>query len=210
MKPSYEDPIKSIYQSIRSRDYDTLSDVLDHFYNSGGRSAGVKSAICFGYKVLAGEYGQGSPVDALQANDRARQMFPSDKGLLQDEIGFLFEFIDKNTNKVTEKDIDQVGMMIKLIKIKVPKSSSVMADSVCEPLVNRLERIKSDTELKETSNIYQVSEPMMYNLYSDLTEQERNEKIAIIILKTIEDMDRIDYLKKNKKKPTKKSVTPKP
>jgi len=51
---------------------------------------------------------------------------------------------------------------------------------------------------------------MMYNLYSDLTEQERNEKIAIIILKTIEDMDRIDYLKKNKKKPTKKSVTPKP
>ena len=85
-----------------------------------------------------------------------------------------------------------------------------MADSVCEPLVNRLERIKSDTELKETSNIYQVSEPMMYNLYSDLTEQERNEKIAIIILKTIEDMDRIDYLKKNKKKPTKKSVTPKP
>jgi hypothetical protein len=76
--------------------------------------------------------------------------------------------------------------------------------------VNRLERIKSNTELKETSNIYQVSEPMMYNLYSDLTEQERNEKIAIIILKTIEDMDRIDYLKKNKKKPTKKSVTPKP
>ena len=51
---------------------------------------------------------------------------------------------------------------------------------------------------------------MMYNLYSDLTEQERNEKIAIIILKTIEDMDRIDYLNKNKKKPTKKSVTPKP
>mgnify|MGYP000258211964 FL=1 len=76
--------------------------------------------------------------------------------------------------------------------------------------MNILERIKSDTELKETSNIYQVSEPMMYNLYSDLTEQERNEKIAIIILKTIEDMDRIDYLNKNKKKPTKKSVIPKP
>ena len=76
--------------------------------------------------------------------------------------------------------------------------------------MNILERIKSDTELKETSNIYQVSEPMMYNLYSDLTEQERNEKIAIIILKTIEDMDRIDYLNKNKKKPTKKSVTQKP
>ena len=76
--------------------------------------------------------------------------------------------------------------------------------------MNILERIKSDTELKETSNIYQVSEPMMYNLYSDLTEQERNEKIAIIILKTIEDMDRIDYLNKNKKKPKKKSVTPKP
>jgi|TARA_B100000959_G_scaffold275721_1_gene329473 hypothetical protein len=51
---------------------------------------------------------------------------------------------------------------------------------------------------------------LLYNLFADLTEQERKEKIADIILKTIEDMDRIDYLKKNKKSSKKKSVTPKP
>jgi hypothetical protein len=36
------------------------------------------------------------------------------------------------------------------------------------------------------------------------------ENIAIIILKAIEDMDRIDYLKKNKNNSKKKSVTLKP
>ena len=104
MKPSYEDPIKSIYQSIRSGDYDTLSDALDLAYNSGGRSASEKSELVFGYSVLADAYGKDNPVDALQAHDRARQMYPGDKGLLQNEIDFLKEFIDFNKGKLGKDD----------------------------------------------------------------------------------------------------------
>jgi len=207
MKNVYKDPIETIHQAIRAGDYDALSDALDLAYNSGGRSAIVKSAICFGYRVLADVYGQSNPVEALLAHDRSRQMFPGDKELLQDEIDFLIEFVESNEDELGEKDYDLIGKMAELIKIKVPKSSKEMADRVCDPLVSEIKHFETKAE---TINIYRVSEPMLYNLFADLTEQERKEKIADIILKTIEDMDRIDYLKKNKKSSKKKSVTPKP
>jgi hypothetical protein len=203
----YKDPIETIHQAIRAGDYDALSDALDLAYNSGSRSAVVKSAICFGYRVLADVYGQSNPVEALLAHDRSRQMFPGDKELLQDEIDFLIEFVESNEDELGEKDYDLIGKMAELIKIKVPKSSKEMADRVCDPLVSEIKHFETKAE---TINIYRVSEPMLYNLFADLTEQERKEKIADIILKTIEDMDRIDYLKKNKKSSKKKSVTPKP
>jgi len=203
----YKDPIETIHQAIRAGDYDALSDALDLAYNSGSRSAVVKSAICFGYRVLADVYGQSNPVEALLAHDRSRQMFPGDKELLQDEIDFLIEFVESNDDELGEKDYDLIGKMAELIKIKVPKSSKEMADRVCDPLVSEIKHFETKAE---TINIYRVSEPMLYNLFADLTEQERKEKIADIILKTIEDMDRIDYLKKNKKSSKKKSVTPKP
>ena len=206
----YKDPIETIHQAIRAGDYDALSDALDLAYNSGSRSAVVKSAICFGYKVLADIYGQSNPVEALLAHDRSRQMFPGDKELLQDEIDFLIEFVESNDDELGEKDYDLIGKMAELIKIKVTKSSKEMADRVCDPLVSEIKHFETKAELKETISIYRVSEPMLYNLFADLTEQERKEKIADIILKTIEDMDRIDYLKKNKKSSKKKSVTPKP
>ena len=203
----YKDPIETIHQAIRAGDYDALSDALDLAYNSGSRSAVVKSAICFGYRVLADVYGQSNPVEALLAHDRSRQMFPGDKELLQDEIDFLIEFVESNEDELGEKDYDLIGKMAELIKIKVPKSSKEMADRVCDPLVSEIKHFETKAE---TINIYRVSEPTLYNLFADLTEQERKEKIAIIILKVIEDMDRIDYLKKNKKNSKKKSVTPKP
>ena len=206
----YKDPIETIHQAIRAGDYDALSDALDLAYNSGSRSAVVKSAICFGYRVLADVYGQSNPVEALLAHDRSRQMFPGDKELLQDEIDFLIEFVESNEDELGEKDYDLIGKMAELIKIKVPKSSKEMADRVCDPLVSEIKHFKTKAELKETINIYRVSEPMLYNLFADFTDEERKELLNRKIAQTIIEIEKSEKKKREEEKLNKANSNSKP
>ena len=206
----YKDPIETIHQAIRAGDYDALSDALDLAYNSGGRSAIVKSAICFGYRVLADVYGQSNPVEALLAHDRSRQMFPGDKELLQDEIDFLIEFVESNDDELGEKDYDLIGKMAELIKIKVPKSSKEMADRVCDPLVSEIKHFETKAELKETINIYRVSEPMLYNLFADFTDEERKELLNRKIAQTIIEIEKSEKKKREEEKLNKANSNSKP
>jgi len=206
----YKDPIETIHQAIRAGDYDALSDALDLAYNSGGRSAIVKSAICFGYRVLADVYGQSNPVEALLAHDRSRQMFPGDKELLQDEIDFLIEFVESNEDELGEKDYDLIGKMAELIKIKVPKSSKEMADRVCDPLVSEIKHFETKAELKETINIYRVSEPMLYNLFADFTDEERKELLNRKIAQTIIEIEKSEKKKREEEKLNKANSNSKP
>ena len=210
MKNVYKDPIETIHQAIRAGDYDALSDALDLAYNSGGRSAIVKSAICFGYRVLADVYGQSNPVEALLAHDRSRQMFPGDKELLQDEIDFLIEFVESNDDELGEKDYDLIGKMAELIKIKVPKSSKEMADRVCDPLVSEIKHFETKAELKETINIYRVSEPMLYNLFADFTDEERKELLNRKIAQTIIEIEKSEKKKREEEKLNKANSNSKP
>ena len=203
----YKDPIETIHQAIRAGDYDALSDALDLAYNSGGRSAVVKSAICFGYRVLADVYGQSNPVEALLAHDRSRQMFPGDKELLQDEIDFLIEFVESNEDELGEKDYDLIGKMAELIKIKVPKSSKEMADRVCDPLVSEIKHFETKAE---TINIYRVSEPMLYNLFADFTDEERKELLNRKIAQTIIEIEKSEKKKREEEKLNKANSNSKP
>jgi len=197
MKPSYEDPIKSIYQSIRSGDYDTLSDALDLAYNSGGRSASEKSELVFGYSVLADAYGQDNPVEALQAHDRARQMYPGDKELLRSEIDFLKEFIDFNKGKLGKEDYDLIGKTINLIKLKVSKSSTtIMANRVCEPLIDEIYQSMQSSEANDVLNL--VTGGMLYIIHGDLTVEEQAEKFSELITPIL--LEKLARDQKNKKK----------
>ena len=143
---------ESIYHSIKAGDYDALSDALDMTYNAKGRSASEKSAVVFGYSILSDVYGQDNPVDALQAHDRARQMYPGDKGLLQNEIDFLKEFIDFNKGKLGKDDYAIIQVIVILIKSLVPVSQKEVANKICEPLgQNKLNQSRASQSVSKAS-----------------------------------------------------------
>ena len=118
----YEFPIESVYESIQRGDMVALSDNLDQLYDSGKRSAEAKSALVFGYKVLARTVGTEDPVLTLNCLDRARQMFRSDRGLLQSVVYFLEEFLYKNEDELTARDIDLFEKILQAIVAKIPES----------------------------------------------------------------------------------------
>jgi len=163
----YRDPISVIHNLIRKGDYHSLSDTLDIAYNSKGRSASNKVAICFGYSVLADIYGQDNPVDALQAHDRARQMYPGDKGLLQNEIDFLKEFVESHKDELGDEDYDLIGKTVKLIKLKIPDSSTEMANRICEPFVGEIYQSMQNIGANDVLNL--VTGGMLYIIHGDLT-----------------------------------------
>jgi len=204
MKNTYKDPIETIHHSISTGDCDALSDALDQIYSTGRRSAEAKTAVCFGYKALAKHLGQGDPVNALQAHDRARQMFPGDKGLLQSEMSFLKEFLEKNRKELTETDFDTVQIIIKIIKALIPKSKTKMAGQICEPF----EQNKYKTgQTKETSTNASVQLKEMGNcLHLNLKPEQRKALVKELapylpaLIKSAEKMGLFDELRKKKKK----------
>ena len=187
---------ESIYRSIKAGDYNSLSDSLDMAYNAKGRSASEKSALVFGYSVLANAYGQDNPVGTLQSFDRARQMFPGDKELLQKEIDFLKEFIDFNKGKLGKEDYDLLGKTINLIKLKVPESSTNMANRVCEPLIGELYQSMQNSGVNDVLNL--VTGGMLYIIHGDLTVEEQVEKFSELITPIL--MEKLARDQKNKKK----------
>jgi hypothetical protein len=206
MKINYKDPIQAIHDAIREGDYDSLSDSLEMAYNSGGRSATEKSALIFGYSILADVYGQNNPVDALQAHDRARQMYPGDKGLLQNEIDFLKDFVDFNKGELGKQDYDLIGKTINLIKLKVPESSTEMANRVCEPLIAELYQSMHSSGVNDVLNL--VTGGMLYIIHGDLTVEEQVEKFSELITPIL--MEKLARDQKNKKKAEQKVKKVKP
>ena len=130
--------------------------------------------------------------------------------MLQDEIDFLIEFVESNEDELGEKDYDLIGKMAELIKIKVPKSSKEMADRVCDPLVSEIKHFETKAELKETINIYRVSEPMLYNLFADFTDEERKELLNRKIAQTIIEIEKSEKKKREEEKLNKANSNSKP
>lgn len=196
MNINYKDPIQAIHDSIREGDYNTLSDALNLTYNSGSRSATEKSALVVGYSVLAYIFGVNNPVDALQAHDRVRQMYPGDKGLLQNEINFLEKFIDFNKGKLGKEDYDLLGKTINLINLKVPGSFTNMANRICEPLVGEIYQSMQSSGANDVLNL--VTGGMLYIIHGDLTVEEQVEKFSELITPIL--MEKLARDQKNKKK----------
>ena len=143
---------ESIYHSIKAGDYDALSDALDMTYNAKGRSASEKSAVVFGYSILSDVYGQDNPVDALQAHDRARQMYPGDKELLRSEIDFLKEFVESHKDELGDEDYAIIQVIVILIKSLVPVSQKEVANKICEPLgQNKLNQSRASQSVSKAS-----------------------------------------------------------
>ena len=204
MKNVYKDPIKAIHKATRAGDYDALSDALDLAYNSGGRSASEKSELVFGYSVLADAYGQDNPVDALQAHDRARQMYPGDKGLLQGEIDFLKEFIDFNKGKLGKDDYAIIQVISILIKSLVPVSQKEVANKICEPLgqnkINQSHAIK--TESKASIQLRQMGQVLHLKLKPEQRTAIAKELTPHLpaLIKAAEKIGLFDELRREKNK----------
>ncbi|MDP7564753.1 MAG: hypothetical protein QF794_01365, partial [Candidatus Marinimicrobia bacterium] len=165
-----------------------------------------KSALVFGYSVLANAYGQDNPVSTLQSFDRARQMFPGDKGLLQNEIDFLKDFVDFNKGELGKQDYDLIGKTINLIKLKVPESSTEMANRVCEPLIAELYQSMHSSGVNDVLNL--VTGGMLYIIHGDLTVEEQVEKFSELITPIL--MEKLARDQKNKKKAEQKVKKVKP
>jgi excisionase family DNA binding protein len=120
----YETPIKSVYESIQRGDLATLSDNLDQLYDSGKRSAEVKAAVVFGYKVLADAVGDGDPDPVLTflSYDRARQMFWNDHLLLENELNFLHRFTEEFGYILSDPDWNLIKSIARLVISNLPKS----------------------------------------------------------------------------------------
>jgi len=202
MKNTYKDPIETIHHSISTGDCDALSDALDQIYSTGRRSAEAKTAVCFGYKALAKYYGQNNPVDALQAHDRARQMYSGDKDLLQKEVDFLKEFIDCNKSRLGKEDYDLLGKTINLIKLKVPKSASETANRICEPLISEIYQSMQSSGANDALNL--ITGGMLYIIHGDLTVEEQVEKFSELITPIL--MEKLARDQKKKKEAKKKKV----
>ena len=195
---------ESIYHSIKAGDYDALSDALDITYNAKGRSASEKSAVVFGYSILSDVYGQDNPVDALQAHDRARQMYPGDKGLLQNEIDFLKEFIDFNKGKLGKDDYAIIQVIVILIKSLVPVSQKEVANKICEPLgqnkINQSHAIK--TESKASIQLRQMGQVLHLKLKPEQRTAIAKELTPHLpaLIKAAEKIGLFDELRREKNK----------
>jgi len=198
----YRDPISVIHNLIRKGDYHSLSDTLDIAYNSKGRSASNKVAICFGYSVLADI--QDNPVDALQANDRARQMYPGDKGLLQGEIDFLKEFVESHKDELGDEDYAIIQVIVILIKSLVPVSQKEVANKICEPLgqnkINQSHAIK--TESKASIQLRQMGQVLHLKLKPEQRTAIAKELTPHLpaLIKAAEKIGLFDELRREKSK----------
>jgi len=146
MEKTYKDPIETIHHSIRTGDYDALSDALDHIYSTGRRSTSVKSALVFGYTILANEYGHSCPYDAFRSHERMRQLSKEDKELLKNELGLLTNFANDYKGQLDEHSIELILKMMKYICNNVPKSYVLTAKRFLEKEITKLPIPKSNVE----------------------------------------------------------------
>ena len=168
MKNVYKDPIETIHQAIKAGDYDVLSDALDLAYNSGGRSAVVKSAICFGYRVLADVW-KDSPVETLISNERMRQLFRSEADIYKNELKFLHSYFEIHSVELGTKSIELIRKMTELIRNDVPPSFKKKPDIISASVVSSLPVPKDKVE--QSHILFHQVQTMAKYLFIEITDK---------------------------------------
>lgn len=206
MKNNNKSFTEVIYYNIRTMNIDSLSDDLNIRYNSKSISMKDKSTICFGYQVLSKHLMD--PAKVIQALDRARQMFPGDKELLEDELDFLLKFIDSHKDELCDKDFELFESIILILQIQVQKSLKKPTNNIWNIFKEKIANYKAKSSHKGRSKIYQIAEPMMYNLFSDLSDLQREELRQELINETLHEMMMKEFLKKKESEKEYKKSNP--
>lgn len=190
----YQTIINGISNSISNNSTNNLSDNLDLAYITCPRTEKYKSAICFGYQHLSKQLND--PAKVIQALDRARQMFPGDKELLEDELEFLLVFIDFHKDELCDEDYRLIDAMFQLIHARIPDSSKKTFKRGWDNYLGKINKYKQNSAGEGKSKVYHIAEPMLFNLFSDLTDDEREDLRYEIVDQSMHEMMMIDYLKK--------------
>ena len=204
----YNKILENIKSSIVSNDYHALSDSLNQAYNTCPRSGKYKSAICFGYQHLAKHLN--NPAKAIQAIDRARQMFPGDKELLEDEIDFLGRFIESNKHELCDEDYKLIDVMVRLIHARIPNSFKKRIKQSWSIFLGKIESYKQNSAGGGKSKLYRIAEPMLFNLFSDFTDEERKALLKKKVHQILIDMETSGWLEKERDKQNKPNQNSKP
>ena len=192
----YNKILENITTSIISKDYNALSDSLDQAYNTCPRSSKYKSAICFGYQHLAKHLS--NPAEAIKAFDRSRQMFPGDKELLKDEIDFLGQFIESHKQELCDEDYKLIDVMVKLIHARIPNSFKKRIKQSWSIFLGEIESYKQNSAGEGKSKLYRIAEPMLFNLFSDFTDEERKALLKKKIHQILIDMETSGWMEKER------------
>ena len=195
---NYKMVFNEISNSIETNSVDKLSDSLNQAYINCPRSAKYKSAICFGYQYLAKRISD--PAKVIQSLDRARLMFPSDKELLEDELNFLEKFIESHKNELCDEDYGLINAIIQIIQIRIPGSSFKIIKQDWNIFLAKFDYYKQHSAGNGKSKLYRIAEPMLFNLFSDLSQKDRDEMIATLINETIIDIKKLEEEDKRRKK----------
>jgi len=190
-----------IKNSILSGDYDSLSDNLDLGYNVFPKSNKFKSTIYFGYQILADHYKSINPEKAIIALDRKRRAFPDDIELLKEEVEYLINIINKNIDILGKDDFEVCDHILKIIRqTQRIKNTSRDLDLILNPIESFI--ISKINEFKNKSSSMQLPllNTMLFSLFADLTQKERDEMIATIINETIIDIKKLEEEDKRRKK----------
>lgn len=174
---NYNQILEDIHRSISDNDMENLSDVLDTGYNVLPKSPKYKSALCFGYQVLAKHSTYNEPVQAISAMDRARLQFPRDMELLSDEFDLLVGFIQSQQESLSSLENEFIDKLIDVILCSVPESSKIKAYSISEPVKNSLSKKSEDSD---EQNIDVKVQELGKRLYFNLNDKMRNDIVKIL------------------------------
>ena len=198
----YNKILENIKSSIISNDYHALSDSIDQAYNTCPRSGKYKSAICFGYQHLAKHLS--NPAEAIKAFDRARQMFPGDKELLEDEVDFLGRFIESNKHELCDEDYGLIEAIVTIIISSIPKSSKINTDRIFDNIKGNLLDKHQTTNKSETisNTICDTGAYLYFNLTDDIREKIAKELTPHLpdLFKAAKKLGLFDELEEKKKK----------
>lgn len=202
----YQNIIDDISSSIIKGDHHSLSDNLELAYSTYPKTKKDKVAICFGYQFLSKYLNE--PAKVIQALDRARQMFPGDKELLEDELEFLLKFIESHKDELYDKDFELIESIVLILQIQVQKSLKKPTNNIWNIFKEKIANYKAKSSHKGRSKIYQIAEPMMYNLFSDLSDLQREELRQELINETLHEMMMKEFLKKKESEKEYKKSNP--
>jgi len=191
----------SIKSNIKNKDYDKLSGILELGFNKLNRTRHYKSILFDGFNVLASHYKtQGNLVLAFNALQKARELYPFKLDAIQKQIATLDQFIENIDGPITENDIKLLMHLCNnFLDFYSKKKFSRKVSSLLSPVYKKVNALYEKIKLDVESPITAGAEKMVMNLYSDLTDEEREKRIGVIIRKTIDDMLKDEYLKQKRK-----------
>ena len=165
----YNKILEKITTSIISKDYNALSDSLDHAYNTCPRSGKYKSAICFGYQHLAKQSGMDDPEEAVVAFDRARQMCANDRELMSDEAYYFSSYINTYNKELNSSDLDLFNKTIELIISCTPKSAQLKAQKAFESVLDNIHEKHPNLNIKSDGSPI-IAQELLKHIMHDLLD----------------------------------------